>query len=176
MSKYLLILFLFFMPFFFLELSCVPSFFFSFHAFFFFSFSFGVALIFFFFSFRWTFLLFLSRGYRICSSCFLSLFLVSYFLGALCFLSLSFDRLNKPLRNRFLLVLSRFSDRLHGTMVTQSYYTHDTDMPSSGAKYVYVAWSDTRIWPCVKWVKWISNVHNDRTYKELRNLEIRKHA
>ena len=53
-------------------------------------------------------------------------------------LSLSFDRLNKPLRNRFLIFLSHFSDRLRGTMVNQSYYTHDTDMPSSGAKYVYV--------------------------------------
>ena len=51
-------------------------------------------------------------------------FLVSFpcflFSGALCFLSLSLDRLNKPLRNRFLLVLSRFSDHLRGTMVTQS--------------------------------------------------------
>ena len=51
-------------------------------------------------------------------------FLVSFpcflFSGALCFLSLSLDRLNKPLQNRFLLVLSRFSDRLRGTMVTQS--------------------------------------------------------
>ena len=60
-----------------------------------------------------------------------SLFLI--FWGP-CVFSLSFDRLNKPLRNRFLIVLSRFSDRLRGTMVTQSYYTHDTDMPSSGAK------------------------------------------
>ena len=164
--------------FFFLELSCVTSFFFSFHAFFFlfsssslfgvwlFSFFFlggaefvllvfglfSLFLIFFFFSFRcWTFLLFLSDwcricsscfwpffflgvelccfffffffsfhafllfwgwwcavlllfsvldiflflsggGCRICSSCFWSLFLVSYFLGALCFLSLSLLR------------------------------------------------------------------------------------
>ena len=65
------------------------------------------------------FFLFLSGGCRICS-CFWSLFLVSYFLGALCFLSVSLDRLNKPLRNRFLLVLSLFSDRLRGNMVTQS--------------------------------------------------------
>ena len=34
----------------------------------------------------------------------------------------------------------------------------------------------TRIWPRAKWVKWTSNVHNDRTYKEHRNLEIRKHV
>ena len=51
-------------------------------------------------------------------------FLVSFpcflFSGALCFLSLSLGRLNKPLRNRFLLVLSRFSDRLRGIMVTRS--------------------------------------------------------
>ena len=129
MSKYLLILFLFFMPFFFLGVElCYLSFFsfIFFHAFFFFFFSFGVAL--FFFSFRcWTFLLFLSGGCWMCSTCFWSLF---YFLfsEALCFLTLSFDRLNKPLRNRFLLVLSRFSDRLRGTMVTQSYYMHDTDI------------------------------------------------
>ena len=55
---------------------------------------------------------------------FFFVFLVSFpcflFSGALCFLSLSLDRLNKPPRNRFLLVLSRFSDRLRGTMVTQS--------------------------------------------------------
>ena len=63
--------------------------------------------------------LFLSGGRRICSLCFWSLFLVSYFLGP-CVFSLSLDRLNKPLRNRFLLVFSRFSDRLRGTMVTQS--------------------------------------------------------
>ena len=100
--------------FFFLELSCVTSFFLFFSCFFFFLFSsslFGVRLFsffilrgaefvlafvlfslfltFFFFSFRcWTFLLVLSGGCRICSSCFWSLFLVSYFLGALCFLSL----------------------------------------------------------------------------------------
>ena len=113
----------------------IPSYFFSFlHAFFFlgvklcyfsfffflftpfFSFflSFGVALFFFFFSFRcWTFLLFHYDGCRICPSCFWPLFLVSYFLGALCFLSLSLDRLNKPLQKRFLIVLSRFSDRQH---------------------------------------------------------------
>ena len=33
-----------------------------------------------------------------------------------------------------------------------------------------------RIWPCVKWVKWTSNVDYDRTYKEHRNLKIRKHV
>ena len=125
--------------FFFLELSCVTSFFLFFSRLFF-LFTFGVALFFSFFSFRcWTFLLFFSGGYRICSSWFWSLFLVSYFLGPCVFsLSLSFDRLNKPLRNRFLIVLSRFSDRLRGTILTQSYYTHDTDMSSSGTKYVYV--------------------------------------
>ena len=71
------------------------------------------------------------------------LFLVSFpcflFSGALHFLSLSLDRLNKPLRNRFLLVLSRFSDRLRGTMVTQSITISWTICPSSGTKYVYVA-------------------------------------
>ena len=46
------------------------------------------------------------------------LFLI--FWGLVFSLSLSFDRLNKPLRNRFLIVLSRFSDRLRGTMVTLS--------------------------------------------------------
>ena len=123
--------------FFFLELSCVTSFFFfSFHAFLF------------------SFLLGLS-----CSSSFFGaghfpfsfwgvpnlffVFLVSFpcflFSGALCFLSLSLDRLNKPLRNRFLLVLSRFSDRLRGTMVTQSKTISWTICPSSGTKYVYVA-------------------------------------
>ena len=71
-----------------------------------------------------------------------SLFLI--FWGP-CVFSLSFDRLNKPLRNRSPIVLSRFSDRLRWTMVTQSYYTHDTDMPSSGAKYVYVTLPYTRI-------------------------------
>ena len=70
-------------------------------------------------------------------------FLVSFpcflFSRALCFLSLSLDRLNKPLRNRFLLVLSRFSDRLRGTMVTQSKTISWTICPSSGTKYDYVA-------------------------------------
>ena len=74
--------------FFVLEFSCVTFFSFSFHAFFS-LFSFGVALfLFFFLSFRcWTFLLH-SEGCRICSSCFRSLFLVSYFLGP-CGFSLS---------------------------------------------------------------------------------------
>ena len=136
MSKYLLILFLFFMPFFFLELSCVTSFFFfSFHAFLFFFF-WGCAVLL--FSVLDIFL-FLSGGRRICSSCFWSLFLVSYFLGPCVFSLFSLDRLNKPLRNRFLLVFSRFSDRLRGTMVTQSKTISWTICPSSGTKYVYVA-------------------------------------
>ena len=81
---------------FFLELRCSSSFFGAGH----FPFSFwGAPNLFFVFS--------------VSFPCFL-------FSGALCFLSLSLDRLNKPLRNRFLLVLSRFSDRLRGTMVTQS--------------------------------------------------------
>ena len=120
MSKYLVILFLFFMPFFFLGLSCVTFFFFSFHAF-----------------------LFFLLGLR-CSSFFgaghfplsfwgapnlFFMFLVSFpcflFSGALCFLFLSLDRLNKPLRNRFLLVLSRFSDRLRGTMVPNQKPYHE---------------------------------------------------
>ena len=102
-------------------------------------------------------------------------FLVSFpcflFSGALCFLSLSLDRLNKPLRNRFLLVLSRFSDRLRGTMVTQSKTISWTICPSSGTKYVYVPYSQLTV--CAKWT---CNVHNDRTYKEHRNLGIRKHV
>ena len=120
MSKYLLILFLFFMLFFFLELSCVVLLHFLLlfsRLFFFFSFWGCAALLL--FSVLDIFL-FLSGGCRICSSCFLVSFPCFLFSGALCFLSLSLDRLNKPLRNRFLLVLSRFSDRLRGTMVTQS--------------------------------------------------------
>ena len=100
---------------FFLFFSRLPIFFFSFHTF-----------------------LFLVLGLR-CSSFFgaghfpssflgapnlFFVLLVSFpcflFSGALCFLSLSLDRLNKPLRNRFLIVLCRFSDRIRGTMVTQS--------------------------------------------------------
>ena len=136
MSKYLLNLFLFFMPFFFLGVElCYFFFFFSFHALLFFFWGCAVLL----FSVLDIFL-FLSGGRRICSSCFWSLFLVSYFLGPCVFsLSLSLDRLNKPLRNRFLLVLSRFSDRLRGTMVTQSKTILWTICPSSGTKYVYVA-------------------------------------
>ena len=103
--------------FFFLELSCVTSFFF------------------FFFLFTPSF--FFLLGLR-CSSFFgaghfpfsfwgapnlFFVFLVSFpcflFSRALCFLSLSLDRLNKPVQNRFLLVLSRFCDRLRGTMLTQ---------------------------------------------------------
>ena len=52
-----------------------------------------------------------------CSFFVSSLFLI--FWGP-CVFSLSFNRLNKPLRNRFLIVLSRFFDRLRGTMITQS--------------------------------------------------------
>ena len=64
-------------------------------------------------------------GLCVCAECVLLVFgLFSLFLifwGPSVFsLSLSFDRLNKPLRNRFLLVFSHFSDRLRGTMVTQS--------------------------------------------------------
>ena len=136
--------------FFFLELSCVTSFFFfSFQAFFF-------SFLFFFWSCAVSLLFsvldifpFLSGGRRICSSCFWSLFLVSYFLGPCVFsLSLSLDRLNKPLRNRFLLVLSRFSDRLRGTMVTQSKTISWTICPSSGTKYVYVPYSQLTV--CAK--------------------------
>ena len=137
----------------------IPSFSFSFlHAFFFL----GVELCYFFFSFLFT-PFFFSFFFWSCavfgffslfsmldfspSFCgvpnLLLLFLVSFpcflFSGALCFLSLSLDRLNKPLRNRFLLVLSRFSDRLRGTMVTQSKIISWTICPSSGTKYVYVA-------------------------------------
>ena len=144
--------------FFFLELSCVTSFFsFLFTPSFFFFFSFwGCAVLL--FSVLDIFL-FLSGGRRICSSCFWSLFLVSYFLGPCVFplslsLSLSLDRLNKPLRNRFLLVLNRFSDRLRGTMVTQSNTISWTICPSSGTKYVYVPYSQWTL--CAKWT---CNVH-----------------
>ena len=116
----------------------IPSYSFSFlHAFFFLL---GIELcyFFFYFSFHAFFFLFF-LGLR-CSSSFFGaghfpfsfwgapnlffVFLISFpgflFSGALCFLSLSLDHLNKPLRNRFLLVLSCFFDRLRGTMVTQS--------------------------------------------------------
>ena len=99
-------------------------------------------------------------------------FLVSFpcflFSGALCFLSLSLDRLNKPLRNRFLLVLSCFSDRLRGTMVTQLKTISWTICPSSGTNYVYLPYSQLTV--CVKWT---CNVHNDRIYKE---QESQKHV
>ena len=155
------------MPFFFLELSCVTSF----------------------FSCLFAPSFFFLLGLR-CSSFFgaghfpfsfwgapnlFFVFLVSFpcflFSGALCFLSLSLDRLNKPLRNRFLLVLSRFSDRLRGTMVTQSKSISWTICPSSGTKYVYVPYSILTV--CAKWT---CNVHYYRTYKEHRNLNIRKHV
>ena len=98
---------------------CYFFFFFSFHAFFFSLFSFGVALFFLFFR-CWTFSFFFLGGAEFVLRVFglFSLFLI--FWGLMFSLSLSLDRLNKPLRNRFLLVLSRFSDRLRGTMVTQS--------------------------------------------------------
>ena len=122
----------------------IPSYSFSFLHAFFFSWSWVMLLLFLLFFSRLFFLFFLGLrcsssffggghfpfsfwGRRICSSCFWSLFLVSYFLGP--FLSLSLDRLNKPLGNRFLLVLSRFSDRLRGTMVTQSKTHIMNDMP-----------------------------------------------
>ena len=65
---------------------CCFFFFFSFHAFLFFFFFWGCA-VFLLFSVLDIFL-FLSGGCRICSSCFWSLFLVSYFLGP-CVFSLS---------------------------------------------------------------------------------------
>ena len=109
-------LFLFF-SFLFLELSCVASFF-----------SFLFTPFFFFFFWGCAVLLFFGAGHFPFSFWgvpnLFFLFLVSFpsflFSGALCFLSLSLDLLNKPLRNRFLLVLSRFSDRLRGIMVTRS--------------------------------------------------------
>ena len=151
MSKYLLILFLFFMPFFFfLELSCVTSFFLFFSRLPFF-FSFGVALFFFFRSWTHPFSFWAAPNLFF-------VFLVSFprfsFSGALCFFSLSLDRLNKPLRNRFLIVLSRFSDRLRGTMVTQSKTISWTICLSSGTKYVYVPYSQLTV--CAKWT---CNVH-----------------
>ena len=147
MSKYLLILFLFFMPFFFLGVELCYFFFFSFlfTPSFFFFFSFHAFLFFFFwgcavllFSVLDIFL-FLSGGAPNLFFVFLVSFPCFLFSGALCFLSLSLDRLNKPLRNRFLLVLSRFSDRFRGTMVTQSKTISWTICPSSGTKYDYVA-------------------------------------
>ena len=160
------------MPFFFfLELSCVTSFFFS---------------------FLFTSSFFFLLGLH-CSSFFgaghfpfsfwgapnlFFVFLVSFpcflFSGALCFLSLSLslslslDRLNKLLRNGFLLVLSRFPDHLRGTMVTQSKTISWTICPSSGTKYVYVPYLQLTV--CAKW---ICNVHNDRIYKE---QESQKHV
>ena len=152
----------------------IPSYSFSFLHAFFFSWSWVVLLLFFsfgvapFFFFRcWTFSVFFRGGGDL-----FFVFLVSFpcflFSGALCFLSLSLDRLNKPPRNRFLLVLSRFSDRLRGTMVTQSKTISWTICPSSGTKYVYVAYSQLAI--CAKWT---CNVHNDRIYKE---QESQKHV
>ena len=124
-----------FLAFFFLELSCVTSFFFfSFHTFLFFLLGLRCSSFFgaghFPFSFWGAPNLFVV--FLISFPCFL-------FSGALCSLSLSLDRLNKPLRNRFLLVLSRFSDRLRGTMVTQSKTISWKICPSSGTKYVHVA-------------------------------------
>ena len=138
MSKYLLFFFfsfcLFFLGvelcyFFFFSFLFTPSFFVSF----------GVALFFFFRC--WTFSFFFLGGAEFVLRVFglFSLFLI--FWGLVFSLSLSFNRLNKPLRNRFLLVLSRFSDRLRGTMVTQSKTISWTICPSSGTKYVYVPYS-----------------------------------
>ena len=154
------------MPFFFLELSCVTSFFSFLFTPSFFLFFWGCAVL----------LLFFGAGHFPFSFWGLPnlffLFLVSFpcflFSGALCFLSLSLDRLNKPLRIRFLLVLSRFSDRLRGTMVTQSETISWTICPSSGTKYVYVPYSQLTV--CAKWT---CNVHNDRIYKE---QESQKHV
>ena len=98
MSKYLLFLFLFF-----------------FHAFFFFFSSLGVELSFFcFFPFFWgrriLFFLFLAcfsfffLGVTFFFSCFWLLFLVSFFLGALCFLSL-LPSPEQAVRNSFLRLL-----------------------------------------------------------------------
>ena len=122
MSKYLLILFLFFMPFFFLELSCVTSLFLSFFflffsSLFFFSFFFLLELRCFTSLFGAGHFPFSSWGAPNLFFVFLVSFPCFLFSGALCFLSLSLDRLNKPLRNRFLLVLRRFSDRLRGIMI-----------------------------------------------------------
>ena len=85
----------------------------------FFLFSFGVALFFFLLLFSVLDFSPFLRGTEFVLLVFglFSLFLIFW---RPCVFSLSFDRLNKPLRNRFLIVLSRFSDRLHGTMVTQS--------------------------------------------------------
>ena len=152
--------------------------------FFFFSLSWVVVLLFF-FSFH-AFLFFFLLGLR-CSSFFgaghfpffflgapnlFFVFLVSFpcflFSGALCFLSLSLNCLNKPLRNRFLLVLSRFSDRLRGTMVTQSKTISWTICQSSGTKYVYEPYSQLTV--CTKWT---CIVHYDIIYKE---QESQKHV
>ena len=152
--------------FFFLEFSCVTSFF---------SFLFTPFFLFFLLELR-CFSSFFGAGHFPFSFWgvpnLFFVFLVSFpcflFSGALCFLSLSFDRLNKPLRNRFLLVLSRFSDRLRGTMVIQSKTISWTICPSSGTKYDYVPYS--QLTECAKWT---CNVHNDRIYKE---QESQKHV
>ena len=154
------------MPFFFLGVELCYFFFFLF-----FSrlpfFSFGVALFFFFRC--WTFsFFFLGGGAPNLFFVFLVSFPCFLFSGALCFLSLSLDRLNKPPRNRFLLVLSRFSDRPRGTMVTQSKTISWTICPSPGTKYVYVPYSQLTV--CAKWTY---NVHYYRTYKE---QESQKHV
>ena len=169
----------------------IPSYSFSFFHAFFFSWSWVVLLLFFFLffffffqAFFFSFLFFLLE-LRCFSSLFgaghfpfsfwgapnlFFVFLVSFpcflFSGALCFLSLSLDRLNKPLRNRFLLVLSRFSDRLRGTMVTQSKTISWTICPSCGTKYVYVPYSQLTVY-----AKWTCNVHYYRTYIQNKNLK-----
>ena len=100
-------------------------------------FSFGVALFFFFRC--WTFSFFFWGAPNLFFVFFGLFSSFPIFWGLVFSLSLSLDRLNKPLRNRFLLVLSRFSDRLCKTMVTQSKTISWTICPSSGTKYVYVA-------------------------------------
>ena len=126
-STRLLFLFLFFLPFYFLllELSCFSSFFLLFF--------WGLVstVVFLLFSFL------LSRGaafFFLFSV--LSFFLVSFFWGP-CVFSLPLYRLNKPLEI-YTHVLS-----LIVSLITQSYHTHDTDMPSSGSKYIYVPYPYT---------------------------------
>ena len=118
-------LFFFFSSCFFFSWSWVVLLLFSFLFTLFFLFSFGVALFFFVFSFRcWTFLFFSFWGvphlfFLVFGVGLFSSFFYCIFWGP-CASSLSFNHLNKPLRNRSLIVLSRFSDCLCGTMVTQS--------------------------------------------------------
>ena len=82
-------------------------------------------------------------------SFFFSLFL---FFWVPCVFSLSFHRLNKPLE------IDTHVLSLVVSLITLSYHTHDTDMPSSGTKYVSMLHSQIRLR-----VKRTSNVHKDRT-------------